>query len=184
MWDKEVLLLLSGGLDSIVCAEILLEQGCEVICVGFDYGQPHKIELEYAEAYARHKGLPYSQVVLNSMSKVNDVVFGGRNAVMISTAFSIAQCKGYDAVCIGTNESDHLRFADCRPVFLKAMQEVGKAYGVELITPLRHKPKSEVVALAREYGVVLENAWTCYSPDDGKPCGKCYSCLGRANAES
>lgn len=170
------LLLLSGGLDSALC---LARYGAEQ-AVGFDYGQPHRIELSYAAKIAAHFGVPFSVRELPAMPRVDDVVFAGRNAVMLTAAAAIAQAAGIDRIVIGCNFSDAQRFPDCRPPFIKAMSEALKyAYGVTVHAPLLTTSKAQIVAEARELG--LPETWTCYAPTpSGERCGLCYSCRGLA----
>lgn len=179
-----LLILLSGGIDSAVCAAMYRDHDRESI--GFDYGQPHVIELESAERFACAEGIPFRVVKLPEMPKVNDVVFAGRNAVLLSYAVSYAAANGFDGVVIGTNASDHARFPDCRPTFLGHLREAFKAaYGILMFSPLQHMPKSEVISTAEGFGLDLSKLWTCYSPQpDRSPCGECYSCLGRKEAEA
>lgn len=179
--SADVLVLLSGGVDSSVVLAML--RGTEREAIFFDYDQPHKIELHSAFAQAELEMVPMSVHKLPPIQKANDVVFSGRNAMMLSYAFSIAQANNIPKVAIGTNKSDHDRFPDCQPDFLSAMCCVGRAYGVELLHPLSDKTKAEVVVMAKELNVNLENTWTCYTPDNEKQCGKCYSCLGLKDAK-
>lgn len=174
------LLLLSGGLDSTLIAytdpDIRL-------CIGVDYGQPHAIELEKADATAERLDLPFYVIHLPTIPKVNDVVFAGRNAVLLSVAASVAQVEGLTSVVIGCNRSDAERFPDCRPEFIDAMNSAFKSYGITVETPLISMSKSEVVIAAREAGVEENMTLTCYAPVNGKPCGVCYSCKGLENAK-
>lgn len=179
--SADVLVLLSGGVDSSVV--LAMFRGFKRDAIFFDYDQPHKIEVQSAIKQAELENVPLSIHKLPSIRKANDVVFCGRNAMMLSYAFSIAQANNILKVAIGANKSDHDRFPDCRPDFLSAMACVGRAYGVELLHPLSDKSKSEVMEIAKELNVDLENTWTCYTPDNGKQCGKCYSCLGLKNAK-
>lgn len=171
------LLLLSGGMDSALC---LARYGASY-CVGFDYGQPHAVELEYAALIAEHYGVPFRRVVIPSMPKVDDVVFAGRNAVLLAMAAALAQEKGLGAIVIGSNFSDAERFPDCRPAFITAMsQALRAAYSVSVFAPLLHLTKGQIVAEARERGVPA--TWTCYAPtEEGRQCGACYSCRGLAS---
>ena len=46
----KALVLHSGGLDSTLCLLMAREAGRVVVSLGIDYGQRHRIELEYAAA--------------------------------------------------------------------------------------------------------------------------------------
>lgn len=179
--SADLLILLSGGVDSSVI--LAMYRNLNRDTVFFDYDQPHKVEVESAIKQSEIEGVPLSIHKLPSLRKANDVVFCGRNALMLSYSFALAQSNGIPKVAIGTNKSDHERFPDCRPDFLQAMSCVAQAYGVELLHPLSGKSKSEVVKMAEELGVNLKETWTCYNPDEGKQCGKCYSCLGLKDAK-
>jgi 7-cyano-7-deazaguanine synthase len=171
-----IMLLLSGGLDSTLC---LARYGAAQ-AVGFDYGQPHRVELEHAAKIAAHYGVPFSVHQLPHMPRVNDVVFAGRNAVMLASAAALAQAAGIDKLVIGCNFSDAQRFPDCRPAFIKSMSEALKAaYGVSVHAPLLTTSKAQIVAEAKARG--LPETWTCYAPTPaGERCGECYSCKGLA----
>ena len=168
------LLLLSGGLDSALC---LARYGAAQ-AIGFDYGQPHAIELTHAAKIAAHYVVPFSVHQLPHMPRVDDVVFAGRNAVMLAVAAAHAQAAGLDSVMIGCNFSDAQRFPDCRPAFIKAIGDALRvAYGVRVAAPLLKMTKVQIVAEARERGV--PETWTCYAPTPaGERCGECYACKG------
>ena len=174
----KALVLLSGGLDSATVLAML--RGQVKAAVGFDYGQPHRIELEYAHDLADREGIDFFLERIPFISKVDDVVFAARNAVLISNAASIALSHGCDAVAIGCNASDWERFPDCRPAFINAMAAVLEAYGVHLLAPVLRMSKAEVVAKAKELNV--GPTWSCYSPIDNHPCGECLACKTRAAA--
>lgn len=172
------LILLSGGLDSALC---LHEYGAE-LCVGFDYDQPHRIELEYAAAIALKYRVPFEVHKLPKMPLVNDVVFAGRNAVMLATAASLAQKKRIENIVIGCNFTDRERFPDCRPEFIRALNQAYKeAYGVSVYAPLLTSTKAMIADKAKAVG--LPETWSCYSPTkDEKPCGSCAACKVRDTA--
>lgn len=167
------LLLLSGGIDSALC--LYSEQGIE-LAVGFDYGQPHAIELTRAKVLAESKGVPFKLVKLPSMEKVNDVVFAGRNAVFLSVAASIAMREGIDTVIIGCNRDDFDLFPDCRLDFIRGMNAALAAYAISVYAPLLNMTKVDVVKAALAAGVKQEETWTCYNPTSSSPCGTCLAC--------
>lgn len=165
------LILLSGGLDSALC----LHRYGAALALGFDYGQQHLIELDYAEQLARKYGVPFERRKLDAIAKTDDIVFAGRNAVMLAVAASIAQERGLEQIIIGCNASDAERFPDCRREFLEAMNSAfTAAYDVSVWAPFLMMPKAMIVREAREVG--LPPTWTCYTPKDGQPCGECYAC--------
>lgn len=167
------LILLSGGMDSALC---LARYGAE-LSIGFDYGQPHAIELRYAKRIADHFHVQFESIELQKMPLIDDVVFAGRNAVMLSTAASIAQSRGIDTVVIGCNSGDAHRFPDCRPEFIASIGAALSVYGVSVSAPLIGTTKAQIVSEARAIG--LPETWTCYEPtSDGRPCGVCLSCGG------
>lgn len=181
---EDNLLLLSGGLDSSLCLELILGD-YKVSGVGFDYGQPHKVELKYAERYAKTKNISYSIVNIPFIPKIDAIVFSGRNAILLSTAFSIAYSKHIKFVTIGINKDDAELFSDCRKEFISGMALAAKAYNVTLLTPLIELTKKEIVAMSKQYKLNYDNTWTCYFPTiDNKPCYSCYACIGRTNAAS
>lgn len=178
------LLLLSGGIDSVVCLEMLKDK-FTISSIGFDYNQPHKIELNYAKEYARNKNIPFEIKNILQIEKIDDIVFSGRNAILLSNSFSIAYLRGIKYVTIGVNKDDSELFSDCRKEFIDAMNIVANAYGIELLTPLIDKTKKEVIQLSKIYNININSTWTCYFPTkENIRCGKCYSCIGLNNAKN
>jgi 7-cyano-7-deazaguanine synthase len=177
----KVLVLLSGGIDSATVLAKLRDHDREALA--FDYDQPHAIELDYARRIAEREGVSLRVMRLPRMRKVDDVVFAGRNAALISLAVAVAAGEGFDAVAIGCNFSDWERFPDCRPDFVTGLGKVlREAYGVAVVAPLLRMSKAQVVQEARRLGVPLDETWSCYSPKDAKPCGGCLACEVRAKA--
>lgn len=177
-----MIVLLSGGVDSaVVLAMARLLGPCEAI--GFDYCQPHRIELDRAALIAAHYDAPFRVVHLPPLPLVDDVVFAGRNLVMVAHAVAHAQAGGHHTVLLGCNADDSGRFPDCRPSFLGCLHAVASAYGVAVCAPLLLSTKAQIMKTARSMGVPVDLTWSCYSPRDGAPCGDCLACRTRAGAE-
>ena len=70
--EKKAVVLLSGGLDSTTVAAMAKQQGFAVYALSFDYGQNHRIELEFAARVAAAQGVARHAVV-----KVDLRAFGG-----------------------------------------------------------------------------------------------------------
>src|ERR1041385_8226119 len=75
---KAAVVLLSGGLDSMVCAALARERGFAVIALTIDYGQRHRIELESAKTVAaqfadRHIVLPLDLRAFGGSALTSDI---------------------------------------------------------------------------------------------------------------
>jgi 7-cyano-7-deazaguanine synthase len=113
-----------------------------------------------------------------------------RNTVFLSLALAWAEALNVRDIVIGVNALDYSGYPDCRPEFVAAFERlaaVATRAGVEgaafrIHTPLIAMGKAEIirqgVALGLQYGLTT----SCYDPSpDGRPCGRCDSCVLRAN---
>jgi len=180
----KILVLLSGGLDSALILASLKKDGHECVAIGFDYGQPHKLELDYAKHLARAYSVPFFRVKIEPpIPLIDDVVFGARNLVLAAHAIAHAQAAKFDGIAVGCNSTDWDRFPDCRPAFWKAVEAAAEAYNIRVFTPLLHHWKAEIVRQAKELGMIVEATWSCYAPTaDDQPCGQCLACTVRREA--
>jgi 7-cyano-7-deazaguanine synthase len=156
--DKIAVVLLSGGLDSTTVAAIAQQQGFAVHALSFDYGQNHRVELEFAKRVAGKLGVREHTVV-----KVDLRAFGGsaltsdvavpkhrtpeaighgvpvtyvpaRNTVFLALALARAESLGATDIFIGVNALDYSGYPDCRPEFIEAferMANLGTKIGTE-----------------------------------------------------
>lgn len=112
-----------------------------------------------------------------------------RNTIFLSLALGWAEVTGAEAIVIGVNALDYSGYPDCRPEYLEAFERLAALAtraGVEgsaprILAPLVRMSKAEIVragaALHLNYGLTH----SCYDPaPDGRPCGRCDSCLLRA----
>lgn len=110
----------------------------------------------------------------------------GRNLMFLSIAGSLLDVIGADAIVAGPNAIDFSGYPDCTPAFFKAAGEAlnrgtrrGVREGIEVLAPLMHMSKVQIVQLAAKLHVPFELTWSCYAGGE-KPCGKCDSCKLRA----
>jgi len=113
-----------------------------------------------------------------------------RNTIFLSFALSWAEVLGAGTIFIGANAVDYSGYPDCRPEYLKAfeaMANLATRVSVEgklrfaIRAPLLAMTKGEILRKGMELGCDFSSTWSCYDPGpDGKPCGKCDSCLYRA----
>lgn len=197
---KKAVILHSGGLDSTTCLLLAQKQGYEVLSLGIDYGQRHRIELEFAQHQCSRfsiqrkvirvewdkpkRELPCSRTISEMKSSVSSAFLPGRNAVFLTLAFAEAAGIGANEVWIGVNSLDYSGYPDCRIEFIKAFQAMQRRSipgGAKLKAPLLKMGKPRIAKLAQSLGLSRDEVWSCYRPaltDEGiAPCHKCDACV-------
>jgi 7-cyano-7-deazaguanine synthase len=208
MSGKKAVVLLSGGLDSMVCAALAREAGFQVFALTIDYHQRHRVELEAAKRIAailadRHIILPIDLTAFGGSSLTSDVAVpkGGveagipstyvpaRNTVFLSLALAWAEAAGARDLFVGVNALDYSGYPDCRPDFIaafEAMANLATKAGVEgepftLHAPLQHMTKADIAREAARLGLDAGMTHSCYDPaPDGAACGLCDACRLRS----
>ncbi|MHB1858281.1 MAG: 7-cyano-7-deazaguanine synthase, partial [Acidobacteriaceae bacterium] len=108
-----------------------------------------------------------------------------RNAHFLSAAVSWAEVLGAKIIFIGAVEQDSSGYPDCRPAYYAAFNQVirtGTRNGdIEVLTPLIHLKKSEIIRLGMELNAPFHLTWSCYSGEE-QACGVCDSCVLRLRA--
>src|SRR5512144_664241 len=141
--NKSAVVLLSGGLDSMVCAGLAREAGFSVLALTIDYNQRHRVELEAAKRIAaeladRHIVLPLDLTAFGGSALTSDIdvpkegveegipvtYVPARNTVFLSLALAWAEALGASDLVIGANAIDYSGYPDCRPAFLEAFERL------------------------------------------------------------
>jgi 7-cyano-7-deazaguanine synthase len=203
------IVLLSGGLDSMVSAARAKEAGYRLLALSIDYNQRHQVELAAARRIAhaleaeRHIVLPLDlrQFGGSALTDEIDVPKTGvgsdipvtyvpaRNTIFLSLALGWAESAGARAIFIGVNALDYSGYPDCRPEFIagfEALAELATKAGVEgerfhIDAPLQHMTKADIVREGARLGLDMGLSWSCYDPaPGGRHCGLCDSCRLRA----
>jgi len=205
---RQAVVLLSGGLDSMVCAGIAREQGYSVIALTVDYNQRHRVELEAARRIAaqlaeRHILLPLDlrafggSALTSEIDVPKDGVGEGipvtyvpaRNTIFLSLALGLAEASGARDLFIGVNALDYSGYPDCRPQFIAEFEKLANLAtkaGVEgdsftIHAPLQHMSKAEIAREAQRLGLDAAMSHSCYDPlPDGRHCGRCDACRLRS----
>jgi 7-cyano-7-deazaguanine synthase len=112
-----------------------------------------------------------------------------RNTIFLSFALAWAETLGAENIFLGVNALDYSGYPDCRPEYIAAyesMANLATKAGVEgtqqlkIHTPLIQLTKAQIIRLGLALGVDYSLTSSCYDPAaDGRPCGKCDSCLLR-----
>jgi len=103
-----------------------------------------------------------------------------RNAHLLSIAASWAEVIGAKKIFIGAVEEDGSGYPDCRESFYQAFNKVIELgtkpeTRVEIVTPLIHLKKSQIVRKGTELRAPFQLTWSCYQNSE-KACGRCESC--------
>jgi 7-cyano-7-deazaguanine synthase len=205
---RKAVVLLSGGLDSMVTAGIAREQGFDVLALTVNYGQRHSVELAAAKAIAGELASEHAVLDLDlrkfggsALTGDIDVPKGGvgdeipvtyvpaRNTVFLSLALAWSEAAGARDLFIGVNALDYSGYPDCRPEFIQTFEKlanVATKAGVEggsfrLHAPLQDMTKADIAREAARLGLDVGLSHSCYDPKaDGAHCGLCDACRLRA----
>lgn len=197
--------LLSGGLDSMVTAGIVRERGHSLYALTIDYGQRHHRELASAQRIAeglgaiRHVVMPLDLRVFGGSALTADIpvpttgvtadipvtYVPARNLVFLALTTAFAETVGARDIFIGVNALDYSGYPDCRPEFIASFAEtarLGTKQGVlgepfRINAPLQHMSKADIARECARLGLDPAWSWSCYDPQPGGiACGLCDSC--------
>jgi len=202
---RQAVVLLSGGLDSMVSGGIARERGFAINALTIDYNQRHQREIDAAGVIARHLGalrhvvLPLDLRQFGGSALTDDIAVPkdgvgsdipvtyvpARNLVFLSLTLAWAEAVGARDIFIGVNALDYSGYPDCRPEFIAAFEEIAGlatkagAEGEKLTihAPLQFMSKADIAREADRLGLDPGMSWSCYDPQpDGRACGLCDSC--------
>jgi len=153
--NANVLVLLSGGIDSTACVAYYVSLGYDVCALFIDYGQPEaKLEQAAAIAIAKHYDLTLKQLAVFGY-KAPEGYVPARNAMLLSAALMSFDYE-YGIISLGIHAGTP--YADCSPYFEQAMQRVFDVYSqgrVRINAPFLHWTKGEIWDYAQMTGVPL-----------------------------
>jgi 7-cyano-7-deazaguanine synthase len=206
--QRDITVLLSGGLDSSLCAVLAHQMGRLRNVLHINYHQPAgQQEDRCSRALAEGLNVPFFDLREVGVAGCVDAmaigtgapgprVVPGRNLWMASLAISHALQTGCTSVWLGCNADDAANYPDCRPEFIDALNAMAQAtYGIGVAAPLMLRTKREVVEKWVDLGRSLDETWSCYQPRDvrvdfgfstipvARPCGTCDACVLRDAAE-
>jgi 7-cyano-7-deazaguanine synthase len=205
---KKAICILSGGMDSTLASYMAKNDGYEIIAVHFNYGQRTQDrelkafrdicdDLEILEKY--EIDIPFfTQIGASALTdKTIDIPISGveagvpityvpfRNGIFLSITAAIAEKEGATAMYIGVVQEDSSGYPDCTDEFISDMrkainQGTKEDTHIDILTPLVHLSKAQIVQEAMKLNVPLEHTWSCYKEED-EACGICDSCRLRLN---
>ena len=202
---KDSVIIVSGGMDSIT---LLYDKKEEIaLAVTFDYGSNHNAkEITWAKVHCERLKIKHIVIKLDFMHKyftssllegadaipeghyadenMKSTVVPFRNGIMLSIAAGIAESNGLKKVLIANHGGDHTIYPDCRPAFIKAMNEAtenGTDVNVSICAPYTNITKADIARIGKRLGIDYSETWSCYKGGE-KHCGKCGTCIERKEA--
>ncbi|MCM1265331.1 MAG: 7-cyano-7-deazaguanine synthase QueC [Candidatus Gastranaerophilales bacterium] len=200
MKNKSIILL-SGGLDSLVSLGVAQNEYNIQLALTFDYGQKslqqevsaskeiakyynieHKvIELPFLKeitktALVSNENVPIENLGTTESAKA--VWVPNRNGLFLNIAASYADTYEYTHILFGANKEEGATFPDNTQEFIDGITESFKystMVQAKVVAPLINYDKNDIVRLALEQAVPLEMARSCYNNGE-KNCGVCESC--------
>jgi len=203
----KVIVLVSGGMDS-VCALYQVDRDHEVVgALSFDYGAKHNHrELPFARHHAEALGVPHETIDLGFIGEhfASDLLTSGgeipeghyeeesmkqtvvpfRNGIMLAVAAGFAESRDAEGLVIAAHAGDHAIYPDCRETFMGPMADAirhGTYAAIELLRPFIALRKEDIAAKGAALGVDFAKTWSCYQGGE-RHCGRCGTCVERVEA--
>ena len=180
--DKDLVILYSGGSDSMLMLKLALDLGKKPLAVLVDYGQVIIEELNFAKKQLNKLKVTWVVVTVKNL-KINSGLTGdfvadksglvhemyvpGRNTVFLSLAFSVAENENIDTIWIGSDWDDRLNlFPDCYQEYLVKVNELFKVAGpkeIKVEAPLMGWSKEMVLSyLYKKYSIMITDVFSGY----------------------
>ena len=201
------IILLSGGLDSIVALGVSKKELGIELAITFDYGQKTaKGEIEASKKICEYYSIEHKVINLDWLKEItktslvsNDniptenlgteesakaVWVPNRNGLFLNIAASFADSYCYDYIIYGANKDEGATFPDNTEEFRNQISKVFETSTLKkpkVVAPLINYAKSDIVRIAIAESIPLEFVRSCYSSNN-KHCGVCESCRHLRNA--
>ena len=162
MEEYDLLILFSGGADSVLLLELALKLGKKPYCLLINYEQLHQAELVYARNYLRSKNINWQMSSIKGLNLrsglttsgasglyegTNEFYVPGRNTMFLSIALSIAENKDISEIWMGANYSDGENlFPDCTQEYIIKINELFK-----IATSKEIKVYAPLLGISKEY---------------------------------
>lgn len=204
---KKAVVLISGGMDSALCAALAEEDGYSISALHINYGQKTEgrelkafhdiadfnnaverliIELPHFSAIGASSLTDYSIEVSKAdlaSKEIPSSYVPFRNGNILAVAASWAEVIEAKAIYIGAMQLDSSGYPDCRTEFFDAFEKainIGTKPGtdIKIITPIINYTKADIVKKGAELSVPFGLTWSCYK-ESKIACGECDSCALR-----
>jgi len=203
----KVVVLVSGGMDSVTALYHAAQDHEIVAALSFDYGSKHNHrELPFAAWHCEKLGVRHQVVNLPFINELfqSDLLRSGgdipeghyeadsmkqtvvpfRNGILLSIAAGYAESVEAGGLAIAAHSGDHAIYPDCREEFMHPMAEAieaGTYADLKIIRPFIDQRKEEIAAIGADLGIDFSQTWSCYKGGE-EHCGKCGTCVERKEA--
>ena len=203
------LILLSGGLDSLVSLGLKREEYNITAALTFDYGQKSAAqEVETSKKICDYYNVEHIVIALDWLKNItktslvssDSVPVGAeldspsdsakkvwvpnRNGLFLNIAGSYADSYGFEYIFIGANREEAETFPDNTAEFIDAVNSeflYSTMVHTKIVAPLINFNKNDIVKRALDAASPLEFTRSCYKNANGH-CGECESCIRLMNA--
>jgi queuosine biosynthesis protein QueC len=168
----DLVILFSGGADSVLMLHMAKFMGYNPYCVLIDYQQLHYGEVTTSTAFFKRNDIPYRIVKLHDLQiqsgltgagktgrfeGVHEMHVPSRNLMFVGIAASIAEDMGVDTIWYGADYSDYIdKFPDCMQTWFGAVNEVLKINGpkpIKLEAPMAGLSKESILKALKSMGI-------------------------------
>jgi len=209
--EKNIILLVSGGMDSATLLWLAKKEFDRVFAISFDYSQKHRVELEFAKKLTEKAGVedhfivevPHLKGIKGSALTDSSVEIPAeeypdhpptttvpmRNLNFLAIASSFADIYEIENIGIGIHSVDS-PYPDCRAEFVSSAEAAINASSIMVAkkknritvwSPFLGMTKADVLKIGLELGVPYEITYSCYKGTI-PPCGECATCRQREEA--
>ena len=201
MSDNKSVILLSGGLDSLVALGVCKDEYGIELALTFDYGQKSaKYEIDTSGKICDYYKIKHKVISLDWLKEITQTSlvadteipsgdFGtnesaksvwvpNRNGLFLNIAASYADSYEFNYIIFGANKDEGKTFPDNTEQFRADITKVFMSSTMQkpkVVAPLINYTKDDIVRIAIDKSIPLEYVRSCYA-SGVTHCGNCESC--------
>jgi len=202
---SKAIILLSGGLDSLVALDKEIKKHDEILALFFNYSQKAYFEeFESVKKIANKYQIKFEEINLPFLSKLTnnsltdenqndfnnlkDVWIANRNGLFLNIAACYCDSLNFDFIIFGANKEESRNFDDNKSDFIDVINECFKYSTMKhpnVIAPCKNMSKVDLVNYMIENNINFDLIKSCYQNSkttNKKHCKECMSCKFLYNA--